>query len=51
MSAVRSILGDSVSKHMRTDPTRIKSDLTIADALDYVRDHEVGGRILYFLRC
>lgn len=48
MSAVRSILGDAVSKHMRTDPTRIKSGLSIAEALAYVRDHEIGGRILYF---
>ena len=48
MSAVRQILGDPVTKHMRSDPTRIRSDLSVAEALDYIRDHEIGGRVVYF---
>ena len=46
--AVREILGDPVTKHMRPDPTRVRSDLTVAQALDYIRNHEIGGRVVYF---
>jgi hypothetical protein len=42
MPATRDILGDSVTAHMRTDPTRIQAGLTVAQALDDIRDHEVG---------
>ena len=48
MPAVRQILDDVVSKHMRKDPTRICSDLSVARALGYIRDHEIGGRVVYF---
>lgn len=48
MSAVRHILGDPVTRHMRPDPTRVRADLTVAEALDYIRDHEVGSRVVYF---
>ena len=48
MSAVRAILGDPVTKHMRPDTTRVRSDLTVAQALDYIRDHEIGSRVVYF---
>lgn len=48
MSDAREILADPVTKHMRTDPTRIPAGSTVARALDYVRDHEVGGRVVYF---
>ena len=48
MVAVRDILGDPVAKHMRTDPTRIRAGSSVAQALDYIRDHEVGGRVVYF---
>jgi magnesium transporter len=48
MSVVRQILADPVTRHMRTDPTRIAAGLSVAAALDYIRDHEVGGRVVYF---
>lgn len=48
MSAVRQILSDSVVLHMRTDPARIQSGLSVAQALEYIRDHEIGGRVVYF---
>ncbi len=48
MSAVRQILGDPVTKHMRQDPTRIRFDLTVAQTLDFIRSHEIGGRVVYF---
>jgi magnesium transporter len=48
MHAVRQILSDPVVAHMRKDVTRIRSDLSIADALADIRDHEIGGRIVYF---
>jgi magnesium transporter len=47
MSAVRHILGDLVSLHMRTDPTRLRAGQTVRDALDYVRKHTAGGRVVY----
>src|SRR5262245_10118761 len=46
--AVREILGDPVIKHMRPDTTRVRSDLTVAQSLDYIRDHEIGSRVVYF---
>lgn len=48
MSAARHILADPVSKHMRTDPTRIRAGASVSDALNYIRSHEVGGRVVYF---
>jgi magnesium transporter len=48
MSAARQILADPVTRHMRTDPTRIPAGSSVAQALDYIRDHEVGGRVVYF---
>jgi magnesium transporter len=48
MSAVRQILGDPITKHMRPDAARVRSHLTVAQALDTIRDHEIGGRVVYF---
>lgn len=48
MSATRQILADPVSKHMRTDPTRIRKGATAGEALEYIRSHEVGGGVVYF---
>lgn len=48
MSAIHQILSDPVTQHMRKDPSRVRSDLTVAQTLDYIRDHEIGGRIVYF---
>lgn len=48
MADTRTILGDPVSQHMRTDPTRIREGLAVAEALEYIRNHEVGGRVVYF---
>lgn len=48
MSAVRQILTDPVTRHMRTDPTRIPDGSDVAAALAYIRGHEVGGRVVYF---
>jgi magnesium transporter len=48
MPAVRQILGDPVTKHMRPDTTRVRSDLSVAQALDYIREHEIGSRVVYF---
>jgi magnesium transporter len=48
MSAVRHILGDPVSLHMRTDPTRLRAGQTVGDALEDVRKHPPTGRVIYF---
>ena len=48
MTTVRQILGDPVRKHMRTDPTRVRADLTVAEAIDHIRAHPIGGRVVYF---
>lgn len=48
MPTVRQILSDPVTKHMRRDPARLRSDLTAAQALDYIHDHEMSGRVVYF---
>jgi magnesium transporter len=48
MSDTRQILADPVTRHMRTDPTRIQAGSSVAQALDYIRDHEIGGRVVYF---
>jgi magnesium transporter len=48
MSDARQILADPVTRHMRTDPTRIEAGSSVAQALDYIRDHEIGGRVVYF---
>ncbi len=42
------ILAEPIGKHMRTDPTRIPAGSSVAQALDYIRDHELGGRVIYF---
>lgn len=48
MPAPQDILGDPVTQHMRTDPTRIQAGLSVAQTLEYIRAHEVGGRVIYF---
>jgi magnesium transporter len=48
MSDARQILADPVTEHMRTDPTRIEAGASVAQALDYIRDQEIGGRVVYF---
>lgn len=48
MPAVRHILGDPVTKHMRKDVTRVRSNLSVAQALDFIREHEIGSRVVYF---
>lgn len=45
---VRSILNDPVTTHMRTDPTRLRLGITIAEALESVRQQTVTGRVVYF---
>lgn len=48
MSAIHQILTDPVQQHMRTDPTRISSHLTVSQAIQDIRNHEIGGRVVYF---
>jgi magnesium transporter len=48
MSSTQQILADPVTRHMRTDATRIRSGATVAEALEYIRTHEIGGRVVYF---
>jgi magnesium transporter len=48
MSGVLAILSDPVTTHMRTDPTKVRVDATIEQALAAIRDHEIGGRVVYF---
>ncbi|MBX3450409.1 MAG: magnesium transporter [Planctomycetaceae bacterium] len=48
MPGIHDILRDPVTTHMRRDPTRLRSDLTVAQAIDSIRDHEIGGRVVYF---
>jgi magnesium transporter len=45
---VGSILNDPITTHMRTDPTRLRSGQTVAEALAAVRASPPGGRIIYF---
>jgi magnesium transporter len=46
--AVRDILNDPVTAHMRADPTRLRTGLTVAEGLAYVRKHPTSGRVVYF---
>jgi magnesium transporter len=48
MPAVRQILGDPITRHMRPETTHLRSDLTAAQALDHIREHEIPGRVVYF---
>jgi magnesium transporter len=48
MPAVRQLLADPVTRHMRTDPARVRSDRTVAQTLEAIRQQEVGGRVVYF---
>ncbi|WP_149111374.1 magnesium transporter [Limnoglobus roseus] len=48
MTTARHILGNPVTAHMRTDPTRIPAGSSVGKALEYIRDHEIGGRVVYF---
>jgi hypothetical protein len=48
MPDARQLLADPVTRHMRTDPNRIRAGLSVAQVLDYIRDHEVGGRVVCF---
>jgi magnesium transporter len=41
-------LQDVVTRHMRRDFVRVPSDLTVGQAIEYVRGHPSEGRILYF---
>ncbi len=47
-AAVRSILSDPVTAHMRTDPTRLRLGQTIGEALEYSRKNPTSGRVVYF---
>lgn len=47
MAAVRDILADPVTDHMRTDPTRLRTGQTVTDALEYVRKNPPAGRVVY----
>lgn len=47
MANVRHLLGDPVHKHLRTDSTRIRLGHTVREALDYLRDQPVPGRVVY----
>lgn len=48
MSAVRQILGDPISQHMRKDPARVCVNLTVGETLEAIRNQESMGRIIYF---
>lgn len=48
MSAVRQLLGDPISKHMRRDPARVCVNLTVGETLEAIRKQESMGRIIYF---
>jgi magnesium transporter len=48
MTAVRDILADPVTKHMRTDPVRLAAGHTVREALDAARAAPTGGRVVYF---
>jgi magnesium transporter len=48
MSTVRHILADPVTRHVRTDPTRLRTDQTVAEALESVRASPPSGRVIYF---
>ena len=43
MHDVRQVLSDPVVAHMRKDAAKIRADQSIADALTYIREHEIGG--------
>jgi magnesium transporter len=42
------ILNDPVSAHVRRDVATIRPDWTLAEALDHMRAHPPGGRVVYF---
>lgn len=48
MAAVRKILADLVTRHMRTDPTRLRMGQTVGEALGFVRHNPTAGRVVYF---
>lgn len=48
MPVPRDILADRVTQHIQPVPARIQSGSTVAQALEYIREHEIGGRVLYF---
>lgn len=48
MAAVRKILADLVTRHMRTDPTRLHMGQTVGEALGFVRHNPTAGRVVYF---
>jgi magnesium transporter len=48
MSHIRHILSDAVTKHMRSDVTRLRDGQTVAEALDFVRANPMTGRVIYF---
>ncbi len=48
MTGVRQILTDSVTTHLRDDPTRVPLGITVGEALEYVRKSATTGRVVYF---
>lgn len=42
------ILNDPVGRHARTDFSALQLDWTVAQALDHLRQHPPGGRVIYF---
>jgi len=46
--AAHQILSDPIVRHMRTDLTRLRSDLNVEQALEAIRQHEISGRVVYF---
>ena len=41
-------LGDPIVRHMRTDPARLRVDLTVGEALAIIRQSPPPARIVYF---
>lgn len=48
MSAVRQFLAESVTRHMRTDPTKLRAGQTVGGALEAARRNPPGSRVVYF---
>ena len=47
-SAQESFFGDPVTKHMRRDFVRLRTDQTVGEALAAMRAHPPEGRVIYF---
>lgn len=48
MPPIQHILQDNVTTHMRRDPSRLRSNLTVSEAIERIRQQEIGGRVVYF---